>query len=325
MPAGRKYKPYPKKPAARRQAKQSAYRNKMRAYNKVAKKKNRNNFRPFVETMFREYPSSRVTPGTGEQHFTYHNTTGAATIAANAQMSINAANVGTGGNFAVPQDFTTVIPAAFFSPWQTGTSNGQYQGRCIKPNWLNLKCELDWSAKVKDATHATLTGVDDNWFVIQGWAKNTVFKQSGDINSLPTTSNTIGQTMAQIVAKCCHSSGISGDPLQFQSKRKDIVILKHHKIRSNLNDRYVSAVATLSAHDANPANSMVFALPKILNFSWKMGRKQLVRHTDAAPNAGILADMWIPFVSFYNRNLSAAAHTVTPDLHCASKIYYTDM
>ena len=325
MPAGKTYKPYPKRGTRRyKKAKQGAHRNKMNAYNKVVKKKNRNSFRPFVETLTREYPRV-VTAGTGEQHFTYHTTTGVASIAQNAQMSINAVNAGTGANHACPQDFTCVIPKAFFDPWVQGSANGQYQGRVIKPNYLNLKCEIDWSAKVKDSEHASLTGVDDNWFVIQGWAKNTVFKQVGDLASLPSTSDSIGEQMAQIVAKCCHSSGIAGDPLNFQSKRKDVIIKRHSRVRVNLNDRYIQGVATLAVHDAKPSNTMVFALPTVLNFSWTMKKKQLVRQGSTNTDKGILADMWIPFAAFYNRNLSAKAHEVTPDLHCSSKIYYTDM
>jgi hypothetical protein len=326
MPAGRRkaYAPLKKRQATK--FKQSQYRGKMRAYKKVVKRKNRNNLRPFVETMTREYPRV-TTAGTGEQHFTYHDTTGICAIAENAQMSINAVNIGTGNNHAVPQDFTCVIPKAFYDNWVRGSANGQYQGRVIKPNYLNLKCELDWSAKVKDSEHAALTGIDDNWFVIQGWAKNSVLQQVGDLHSLPTTSDAIGEKMAQIAAKCCHSSGVAGDPLQFESKRKDIVVLKHHKVRVNLNDRYIAGVATLATHDAKPSNTMVFALPTVLNFSWTIKRKQLVRQSEAvtAGTAGICADSWIPFVGFYNRNLSAKAHEVTPDLHCSSKIYYTDM
>lgn len=318
MPAGRKYKPYPKKGTRRYQtAKGQAYRNKMRAYNKVAKKKNRNNFRPFVETM------TRTVDGRTPQHYKFDNVTGAAAVAPSAQMGINNANDGTGAHFAVPQDFSVVIPSAFSNVWVRGNKNGEYQGRVLKPNWLSCKCELDWSAKVKDSEHASLTGIDDNWWCIQGWAKNSVFKQVGDVASLPTTNDTIGAQMAQIVGKCCHASGVNGDPLAFISKRKDIIILKKFRIKPNLNNRYVAGVATLATHDAKPTNVMVFALPTVLSFSWKFGRKQLIR--EGADDKGIIADSYIPFVSFFNRNLSAKAHEVTPDLFSSSKIYYTDM
>lgn len=318
MPAGRKYVKPTTKPQKRAQ-----YRGKMRAYNKVVKKKNRNQFRPFVETMFREYPRQTQASGGPRQHFTYHTTTGAAAMAVSAQMSINAVNPGTGTNHAVPQDFTCCIPKAFYDVWVRGHDNGQYQGRILKPNWCNMKCELDWSAKVKDSEHAALTGIDDNWFCIQGWAKNSVYKQAGDVASLPTGAKTVGEFMAQIVGKCAHSSGVNGDPLAYASKRKDIIILKQFRIKPNLNNRYIAGVATLATHDAKPSNTMVFALPTVLNFSWKFGKKQLVQ--EASAGNGILSRSYIPFVAFYNRNLSAKAHEVTPDLHCSSKIYYTDM
>jgi hypothetical protein len=322
MPAGRKYV----KPKTNQQ-KRAQYRGKMRAYNKVVKKKNRNRLRPFVETMTREYPRNTDATGGSRQHFKYDNTTGVASMATSAQMSINAVNIGSGTNHAVPQDFTCCIPKAFYDVWVHGSANGQYQGRILKPNWLNMRCELDWSAKVKDSEHASLTGIDDNWFCIQGWAKNSVYKQVGDISSLPQTGQTVGELMAQIVAKTAHSSGVNGDPLAFASKRKDIIILKQFRIKPNLNNRYIAGVATLATHDAKPSNTMVFALPTVLNFSWKFGRKQLIRQTDAvtAGTAGIISDSYLPFVAFYNRNLSAKAHEVTPDLHCSSKIYYTDM
>lgn len=318
MPAGRRYVKPKTKPQKRAQ-----YRGKMRAYNKVVKKKNRNQFRPFVETMTREVGRQTQATGGPRQHYKYDNGTGLCLMATSAQMSINAVNPGTGAHFAVPQDFTTCIPSAFSDAWVRGSANGQYQGRCLKPNWCNMKCELDWSARVKDSEHQTLTGIDDNWFCIQGWAKNSVYKQAGDIASLPTGSQNIGELMAQIVGKCAHSSGVNGDVLAYASKRKDIIIIKQFKIRPNLNNRYIAGVSTLAAHDAKPSNTLVFALPTVLNFSWKMGRKQLIR--EASAGNGIISDSYIPFVSFYNRNLSAAAHSVTPDLHCSSKIYYTDM
>ena len=318
MPPGRKYKPYPKKAGARRKIKQSAYRNKMNAYNKVVKKRNRNILRPFTETLTREYPRA-TTAGAGEQHFKFHNTTGAAALCTTAQMGVNVPNNGSGANhYMVPQDFTCVIPKAWYAKWENGTANGQFQGRVLKPNYLNLKCEVDWSAKVKDSEHASLTGIDDNWWVIQGWAKNTVLKQTINESQLPNADTDIGQAMAQIAAKCCYQSGIAGDPLDFQSKRKDVIIMRHHKIKPNLNNRYVAGVATLATHDAKPNNVMVFALPSVLNFSWTIKRKQLMRGNQ-------FSSSYVPFVGFYNRNLSASAHEVTPDLHCSSKIYYTDM
>ena len=318
MPAGRRkmYGPLRKRQAQK--FKQSAYRGKMKAYNKVVKKRNRNILRPFTETLTREYPRA-ITAGTGEQHFKFHNNTGAATLCTTAQMGINIPNNGAIANhYMVPQDFTCVIPKAWYAKWVNGTANGQFQGRVLKPNYLNLKCEIDWSAKVKDSEHAALTGIDDNWFVIQGWAKNTVLKQTINEAQLPSADDDIGEAMAQIAAKCCYQSGIAGDVLNFQSKRKDVIIMRHHKIKPNLNDRYVAGVATLATHDAKPNNVMVFALPTVLNFSWTIKRKQLMR-------GNLFSSSYVPFVGFYNRNLSAKAHEVTPDLHCASKIYYTDM
>ena len=70
MPAGRKkmYGPFKRRDA--QNFRKSAYKGRMRAYNKVVKKKNRNNFRPFVETLSREITSRNV-----HQHYKYDTTT----------------------------------------------------------------------------------------------------------------------------------------------------------------------------------------------------------------------------------------------------------
>lgn len=295
---------------------QSAYRNKMRAYNRKNKRRVRNYNRPFVETMFREVP--RV----DSKHLIFNTTTGVCTQAPDSQMSKNAANSGGGTNHAVPQDFTVIVPQAWSDLFTQGPKRDQIQGRNIYPTYLNTKCEIDWSARVKDPAHEQVVGLDDHFMCIQGWAKNSLIKQIEDEIELPTTSANVAVAMGQIVAKCCAQSDINGDRLDFPSKKKDIKIIKHFPVRSNLNNRYADVVATTTV--GAPRTS--FALPKVYNFSWTIKRKQLLRTPNSdVPSAGyILSDCWVPFLAFYNRTLTAGPHTHTPDLHHASKLYWTD-
>lgn len=170
--------------------------------------------RPFVETKFREV--DRVS----SHHIIYSNTTGIASVAPDAQMSINALNVGTGTNNAVPQDFTCLVPTAWSNLLVQGPQRDQINGRNIYPTFLNLKCELDWSAYTKDPTHENVVGLDDTFMCVKGWAKNSLIKQVQDEQSLPTTDNAVNIAMAQIVGKCAQQSGINGDRLAFPSKKK---------------------------------------------------------------------------------------------------------
>ena len=291
--------------------------NKKRAYNKYNKKVIRNYTRPFVETHFREFGREN------SHHVKFNDTTGAAIKAPDAQMSINSANVGTGANNAVPQDFTCVVPLSFSSFFTQGSQRNHINGRCIYPTYLNLKCELDWSAYAKDPAHETVIGLDDSWMCVKGWAKNTLMSSVQDEKSLPTSSDATNLAMAQIVAKCCQQSSLNGDRLDFVSKKKDIIIQSHFQVKGNLNNRYQDVTTAVSGGPLISAQT--FSLPKVMNFSWTLKRKQLLRTADDSRTQDyILADQWIPFVGFYNRNLSRKAHTHTPDLHTSSKLYWTD-
>lgn len=286
---------------------------KIAAYKKNNKRPARNAMRPFVETKFREVDRGQ------SHHLIYNNTTGQCTVSATPQMSINALNLGTGTNFAVPQDFTCIVPAAWSEVWTQGASRAQINGRCIYPTYLNLKVEMDWSAR--STSPQAETGVDDNWFCIKGWAKNSLIKQVQDEKSLPTSSAAVATAMGQIVGKCCQQSGINGDPLAFPSKKKDIVIQSHFRVKGNLSERYVDAVTSTGGVDG----PTTFTLPKVMNFSWTVKRKQLLRTAgDALTGQFVLADSWVPFVGFFNRSISATPHTHTPDLFHSSKIYFTD-
>ena len=235
-------------------------------------------------------------------------------------MSINALNPGTGGNFAVPQDFTCIVPAAWAEVWTQGVSRAQINGRCIYPTFLNLKVEMDWSAR--STNPEAEVGVDDNWMCIKGWAKNSLIKQVQDEKSLPTTSAAVATAMGQIVGKCCQQSGINGDPLAFSSKKKDVVIQSHFRVKGNLKERYLDRPAITDVQAQSP---LAYTLPKLMNFTWTVKRKQLLR-TAGDPIVGqfILADAWVPFVGFYNKNLTSTEKTHTPDLYHSSKIYFTD-
>lgn len=309
---------YRKGPKGKRYAKRTTeVKRKMAAYKKKNKRPVRNAMRPFVETKFREVDRA------SSHHIIYSNTTGVASVAPDAQMSINALNVGTGTNHAVPQDFTCVVPQAWSDVFQQGSARDQINGRCIYPTYLNCKCELDWSAFTKDPSHENVIGLDDTWMCIKGWAKNSLIKQVQDESSLPATSSAVNIAMAQIVGKCAQQSGVNGDRLAFPSKKKDLWIQSHFPVRSNLNQRYQDVT---TASPGNLTATTTFGLPKVLNFSWTIKRKQLLRKQPSGPGAApfMLADSWVPFVAFYNRNLSNKAHTHTPDLHSSSKLYFTD-
>lgn len=312
MPAGKKYRS--KKPMK----KQSNYKKKINAYKRPQYKKARNMMRPFVETKFREVPRA-----TGH-HLIYNNVTGVSSVAPNSQMSINALNLGTGANNAVPKNFTCIVPQAWSDAWAQGVQRDQVQGRAITPTYLNCKVEIDFAGTVPNET---VTGLGEHWMCLKGWAKNSLIKQVQDERSLPGTSAEIAIAMGQIVAKCCQQSGITGDRLDFPTKKKDIVIQGHFPVRANLNNRYLADVSDTSLTGAPPSHGTAFALPKVYNFSWTIKRKQLLRHqlgAAAGTNAFMLADAWVPFVAFYNRELNSAVHTHTPDLANSSKLYFTD-
>lgn len=310
---------YPKRKNGKRYAKSTTEtRRKIAAYKKKNKRPARNAMRPFVETKFRQIDRA------SGHHLIYNNTTGVCTVSATPQMSINALNPGTGTNHAVPQDFTCIVPQAWSDIFTQGSARDQINGRCIYPTYLNLKVEMDWSARSTNPEGEV--GIDDNFYCIKGWAKNSLIKQTQDEASLPTTSAAAAIAMGQIVAKCCQQSGINGDPLAFPSKKKDIVIQSHFKVKGNLNDRYLADVTNLSGDTAHPALPTAYTLPKVMNFSWTIKRKQLLR-TGAPPGplrGHLMADSWVPFCAFYNRGLTATAHTHTPDLYNSSKLYFTD-
>ena len=153
-------------------------------------------------------------------------------------------------------------------------------------------------------------GIDNHFMCIKGWAKNSLIKQVQDEQSLPVTSAATQIAMAQIVAKCAQQSGINGDRLAFPSKKKDLWIQSHFPVKSNLNDRYLQDVVDTSLAGAPIPKNTAYALPKVMQFSWTIKRKQLLRN--GTLNDFILADAWVPFVAFYNRNLSTVAHTHTP-------------
>ena len=216
------------------------------------------------------------------------------------------------------------MPQAWSDHFSQGPKRDQINGRNIYPTYLNLKCELDWSAYTKDPAHENVVGLDDTFMCVKGWAKNSLIKQVQDEASLPVTSANTSVAMAQIVGKCAQQSGINGDRLAFPSKKKDLWIQSHFPVRSNLNQRYQDVT---TATPGNLTATTTFGLPKVLNFSWTIKRKQLLRThfgDDGHTGGSMLADSWVPFVAFYNRNLSNKAHTHTPDLHSSSKLYFTD-
>lgn len=238
-------------------------------------------------------------------------------------MSINAANVGNGNNNAVPQDFTCIVPQAWSDVFLQNSTRSGINGRCIYPTFLNLKVEMDWSARSTNPEGEV--GIDDNFYCIKGWAKNSLIKQVQDEQSLPATSALSAIAMGQIVAKCCQQSGINGDPLAFPSKKKDIVIDKHFRVKGNLNQRYIADVTNLTGDPTHPAVEAAYTLPKVMSFSWTIKRKQLLRQGEGPPGGQyLIADSWVPFVGFYCRSLTATAHTHTPDLYSSSKLYFTD-
>jgi hypothetical protein len=305
MPAGKVYR----KPARkyRKKAKGQAYRNKMRGYNKANKRGMRNRMRPFVETMFREVDRSN------SHHIIFNNTTAAASVAVTPQMSINNANNGSGTNHAAPQDFTVIVPQAWSDLFTQGVARDQIQGRNIYPTYLNSKVEIDFSAHTTQPEAEV--GLDDHYYIIQGWAKNSLIKQVGDELDLPDTSAAAAVAMGQIVAKCCQQSGVNGDVLDFVSKKKDIKIMKQFAVKPNLNNRYLAAV--VDAGNVNPeiATATAYALPKVYNFSWTIKRKQLLRggtRPGGLGNQFMFADSWVPFVGFYNRRLTATSATHPP-------------
>ena len=317
MPAGRTYR-MPRNPRARKRIKGQAYRNKVRQYNKKNKRIQRDRMRPFVETMFREVPR------TSSHHIVFNNQTGAASVASTAQMSINNANNGQNTNFAVPQDFTVIVPQAWSDLFTQGVARGEIQGRNIYPTYLNSKVEIDFSAHTTQPEAEV--GLDDHYYLIQGWAKNSLIKSVDDEMDLPDTSTACAVAMGQIVAKCCQQSGVNGDVLDFVSKKKDIKIIKQFAVKPSLNNRYLAAVVDAGTTPEVPAAS-AYALPKVYNFSWTIKRKQLLRggvRPGAVGNTFMLADSWVPFIGIWNRRLTATAHTHTPDLFNSSKLYWTD-
>lgn len=312
MPAGKYYRKKGKRYAKRT----TEVKRKMAAYKAKNKRVVRNYNRPFVETKFREFDRLH------SHHIIYNNTTGVASVAPTAQMSINAANAGAGNNHAVPQDFTCIVPNAWSEVFVQGAGRSQINGRNIFPTYLNCKVELDFSATTTQPEAEI--GIDNHFMCIKGWAKNSLIKQVQDENSLPVSSAAVQIAMAQIVGKCAAQSGINGDRLAFPSKKKDLWIQSHFPVKSNLNDRYLQDVVDTSIAPAGQVpKATAYALPKVMNFSWTIKRKQLLR-TPSAQSALCFADAWVPFVAFYNRNLSTVAHTHTPDLHSSSKLYWTD-
>lgn len=316
MPAGKKYK---YTGAKRRQIKRrynKLQNSRMKSYHKANKRVMRNRMRPFVETMFREVPRAN------SHHITFNDITGVAGVATTPQMGINPANAGTGTNYAVPQDFTVIVPQAWSDVFTQGPARDQIQGRNIYPTYLNSKVEIDFSAHTT-APEAEV-GLDDHYYIIQGWAKNSLIKSVQDEGSLPNSSAAVAVAMGQLVAKCCQQSGVNGDILDFVSKKKDIKIIKQFAVRPNLNNRYIQTVADAAA-TAPTANTSVYALPKVYNFSWTIKRKQLLRQgTQPVPHIFMFADSWVPFIGIFNRRLTATPHTHTPDLFNSSKLYWTD-
>lgn len=298
---------------------------KIAAYKKQNKRPVRNAMRPFVETKQREVGRD------ASHHIIFNNTTGNAEIPTGPsahQMSVNSANIGTGANNAVPAGFTVIVPQSWSDVFQQGAARDQINGRMIYPTYLNLKVEFDASARSVQSTHEDpghMIGLSNNYMCIKGWAKNSLIKSAQDEASLPTTSAAVSTQMAQIVAKCCQQSGINGDPLDFAKKNKDIVVQSHFRVKPNLNERYVQDIVATGEAGTHTGEATIFTLPKVMNFSWTIKRKQLLRQASSVAPF-VLCDSWIPFVAFYNKDLryTAASGKATADLSSSSKLYFTD-
>jgi len=290
---------------------------KIAAYKKKNKRPTRNAMRPFVETKFREVDRS------ASHHLIYNGATGACSVAADAQLSINAHNTGAGTNHPVPRNCTVIVPQAFSDVFQQNASRSGVNGRNIYPTFLNSKIELDWSAHGTPADEAGLLG---RYQIIQGWAKNSLIKSvDGELN-LPTSSATAAVAFGQIVAKALQQSGVGGDPLDFNSKKKDIVILKKFFCKPNLNNRYVASMA-VPGSEPGAADPTTYALPSHYNFSWTIKRKQLLRSptpTNPLLSHLLMCDCWVPFICIMNLRLESVSGQPTPDLYNASKLYWTD-
>lgn len=285
---------------------------KIAAYKKKNKRPARNAMRPFVETKFREVPRA------SSHHIIFDDNSGAASVASDPQLSINALGSGIGTTHPVPQNCSVIVPQAFSDLFTQGPTRSQISGRCIYPTYLNSKIELDWSAHGTPADEAGLLG---HFQIIQGWAKNSLIKSvDGELN-LPTSSANTAVAYGQIVAKALQQSGVGGDPLDFNSKKKDIVILKKFNCRPNLNNRYVASIA-VPGSEVPAADPTTYALPSHYNFSWTIKRKQLLRTADSTHF--VMADCWIPFVAVMNLRLETVAGQPTPDMFNSSKLYFTD-
>lgn len=289
---------------------------KMAAYKKKNKRPTRNAMRPFVETKFREVPRA------SSHHIIFNNVTGNASVASSPQLGINASNIGTGTNHPVPQNLSVIVPQAFSDSFLQGSSRTSVNGRCIYPTFLNSKIEIDWSAHGTPADEAGLLG---RFQIIQGWAKNSLIKSVDGEANLPVNSAAAAVAYGQIVAKALQQSGVGGDPLDFNSKKKDIVILKKFFCKPNLNNRYLASIAAPGS-EVPAADPTTYALPSHYNFSWTIKRKQLLRSplTQGQTPAFYMSDCWIPFIAVMNLRLVEATGSPTPDMYNSSKLYWTD-
>lgn len=217
-------------------------------------------------------------------------------------LSINAESANKGLNT------TTIVPECWNTGFAQGVKRNQIQGRAIYPRYLKMKMVLDLSP-----LPATDAGASRNYniHVVYGWCTES-------LATLAPTAVSGATFNAQVDTQLVRS-GINGDFLDFNIKRKSIKILGRFKVKGNRNDSVVTSLAT-------DPTAVAIAPPELKNytFKWKMGTKTWMEPDDTEEIFHPTRS-WIPFVSLSSPEFTNLAETQTPAYKMSSKLWFTDM
>ena len=289
----------------------STVKRKKAAYKPKRKQAVRNALRPLVETKWRQIDRN-------VSHVVF-NGQAAASVSTTGYLSVNPLV-----EAKVPKNTTVCIPHAWGNCWDQGNKKDNITGRSITPSYLNMKLEIDWTTAHSKAHQANATDWIDNYYIIQGMCKSTLMKTEFR-TSLPANDSDANTSFSSMVAKALVDAEINGDNLDFPRKNKNIWIMKHFRLKPNLNERYVDVSMDAPGDTTVVSHESQYALPKTYQFSWTLKRKAFLESKDDSTK-WVMANSWCPFLCIYNKSLvTDRGHDATPKVSTSSKIYFTDM
>lgn len=289
----------------------SSVKRKKAAYKPKRKQAVRNALRPLVETKWRQIDRNI-------SHVVF-NGQAAPSVSTTGYLSVNPLV-----EAKVPKNTSIFIPHAWGNCWDQGNKKDNITGRSITPSYLNMKLECDWTYAHNKAHLDNATDWIDHYYIIQGMCKSTLMKTEFR-TSLPSTDGEANTQFSSMVAKALVDAEINGDNLDFPRKNKNVWIMKHFRMKPNLNERYVDVSMENPGDTTVTSHESQYVLPKTYQFSWTLKRKAFLESKDDATK-WVMANSWCPFIAIYNKSLvTDRGHDATPKISTASKIYFTDM